>query len=224
MGTAHQLLHLAKHSSEKNLTLCFLAFRFPREIVVYSLEADVAPTSIGHLPIDDPLSQEHPDNPEALEVHSIHLLVVSKITFLLLGMRYGHLLSARFEYDATVGTSFTDQQSTRVGHKQVAFMSSSQEKVEAPFVFLSSDSLWEVSFKDGKLQINEILFDYYRTVSLKYAPANVAQHLIRKLVHERSRACFVDGWNDPFCRCQHAGWRMAKDYLHWTGSSLKGSY
>ena len=145
--------------------MCFLAFRFPREVEVYQFKDTSLPKPIGQLSIDHPQSQDVPEDPQALEVHSIDLLQLGSLSYLLLGMRHGYLLSSRFEYDVNGHCSFTDQQSTMVGHTQVEFLHAPHEVVMHPYTFLSSDSLWEVRIHDTHLEIDEVLFDSSRTVN-----------------------------------------------------------
>jgi hypothetical protein len=182
--------------STNPLTLCFLAFRFPRQVSVFALEAGQSPWPIGMFSIDHPSIQEIPDNVEALEVHSIYLLRSNDVTFLLLGMRHGFLYSVQFECDEAKSCSFQGLQKTKVGWRQVEFMFPSQAFGDKPYVFLTSDSLWEVKVKDGALEINEILFDNNRAVRPQRAFADIAKNLIWKFVAERTRARLVDGWDD----------------------------
>ena len=120
--------------------------------------------AIGELAIVHPLLHNVPDHPEALELHSIELLRHQDMSYLLLGMRNGYLLSTRLEYKPGYSCSFTDTKATKVGLSQVELISAPQRLKENPYVFLSCDSLWEVSVKSGHLEINEVLFDNDRTV------------------------------------------------------------
>ena len=155
-------------SSDKLATtrFCFVAFRFPRKVVLYQIHESAAPQAMGELALDCEPSTDNADDLRASEIHSIDSLEANGVFYLLLGMRHGMLISCRVEKTDTV--SFSDIQITKFGNSQVGFISAMHSTSDKSHLFLTSDYLWEVRLKNGQIENDEILFDDFRTVKSQW--------------------------------------------------------
>lgn len=159
---------IGRDRSDKLVTtrFCFVAFRFPRKVVLYQIHENAVPQAMGELALDCDPSTDNADDLRASEIHSIDILDANGVSYLLLGMRHGMVISCRVEKTDTI--SFSDIQITKFGNSQVGFISAMHTTSDKSHLFLTSDYLWEVRLKNGQLENDEILFDDFRTVKSRY--------------------------------------------------------
>ena len=144
-------------------TLCLLAFRFPRKIIMYQIQNEMDPRIVGQCALDPELSQDVSDDPRASEVNSIGLVCDASTTLIYLGMRHGMVMSI----DITNGFEASPLQSTKFGNSSVEFISATHtlNERENASLFVMCEYLWEIRLKNGKAELHEVLFDESRIVS-----------------------------------------------------------
>jgi hypothetical protein len=143
------------------ICLCIVAFRHPRKIVVFSMQSDT-PEIIEQVVLDDDTLED--DEAISSEIHSIDVLrdQLGLCGYLLLGTRHGLVLSFRFRVEAISEKRelYVDAlKITKFGESQVEFLATTHDN-DKTSVFLSCAYVWELSVKDDRLQIDEVLFDF----------------------------------------------------------------
>jgi hypothetical protein len=87
--------------------------------------------------------------------------------YVLVGLRDGHLMSAKIEGPTESSPEFKNSKFTSLGTSQVEFISTTQLvniEEDGVGIFVFCERLWELTGRNGVLQINEVLFDAYRMV------------------------------------------------------------
>jgi hypothetical protein len=102
-----------------------------------------------------------------LEIQSLECISMGQNLYVLIGLRDGHLMSAKIEGPTNSSPEFKKFKFTGLGTSQVEFISTTHLvniEEDGVGVFVFCERLWEVTGRYGVLQINEVLFDAYRTV------------------------------------------------------------
>jgi hypothetical protein len=149
--------------------MCVVGFRSPARVVLYRLDSRGPPNPVATLSLDDREGQS-PELTSGAEIQSIEYLQTGGLNYVLVGLRNGRMASAEIAGDLDNSPHFTRKQTTRLGTSQVEFISATfrfqQLGTESSGVFVFCEYLWEVTVQNGRLRIDEVLFDAYRTVLL----------------------------------------------------------
>jgi len=148
--------------------VAFVAYHYPRKLVIHHLTDTMDPITQFHLDPETP--NDTPEDPRASEIHSIDVIYGQGHTYVLLGMRHGSMISCKLDrMDNSI--SFVEPQTTKFGQSQVEFITATHDEVqrnlgpmERNSVFVRCEYLWQITLKDGVLKINEVLFDDIRMV------------------------------------------------------------
>jgi hypothetical protein len=111
--------------------------------------------------------QHSSDGPGYLEIQSLECISMGQDLYALIGLRDGHLLTAKIEGPTDPSPEFKKFKFTSLGTSQVEFISTTQLvniEEDGVSVFVFCERLWELTGRNGVLQINEVLFDAYRMV------------------------------------------------------------
>ena len=143
-----------------------MAFRFPRTIHFYGLDA-IAAQLVYELEIDEDHIQD-PEDPYASEIHSMEILIEDEVpAHLLAGLRNGLFMNIHMRFEKEF--LFFTREITRLGNSPVEFISGSHGRKNENQTFAMCEYLWEVRLEDKELKIEEVLFDDFRIVRcLKY--------------------------------------------------------
>ena len=146
--------------------MCIVGFRSPARVILYRLDSRGPPSPVATLSLDN---REGKSLATGAEIQSIEYLQTGGLNYVLVGLRNGRMVSAEIAGDLDNSPHFTPKQTTRLGISQVEFISVTsrfQPGTESSGVFVFCEYLWEVTVRNGRLRIDEVLFDAYRTVLL----------------------------------------------------------
>jgi hypothetical protein len=146
--------------------MCIVGFRSPARVVLYRLDSRGPPTPVATLSLDN-REGNLPERTSGAEIQSIEYLQTGGLNYVLVGLRNGRMVSAEIAVDNS--PHFTRKQTTRLGTSQVEFVSVTsrfQLGTESAGVFVFCEYLWEITVRNGRLRIDEVLFDAYRAVLL----------------------------------------------------------
>jgi hypothetical protein len=143
------------------ICLCLVAFRHPRKVVVFSLQYDT-PEIIQEIVLDSDTSMG--DKMISSEIHSIDILrnQIGLCGYFLFGTRHGLVISCLFRLETASEKRVLHVDPlkiTKFGESQVEFLSTTHDN-DKTSVFLSCAYVWELSVKNDRLHIDEVLFDF----------------------------------------------------------------